>query len=105
MGIYLKSPACWAILLGTLMFSLAITPFIIRIAWRIGAVDRGGYRKINGRQIPLMGGLAIVLPFLAVCFLGIIQPTPIFAQLGERYKDLALLAAGGGDHRHARDRG
>lgn len=95
MKLYLQSPACWALFLGALIFTLLITPFVIRIAWRIGAVDRGGYRKINGHKIPLMGGLAIVLPFLAVCFLGIIQPTPIFAQLGERYKDLALLAAGG----------
>lgn len=43
-----------------------ITPLIIRRARKIGAVDRGGYRRNKQGIIPLLGGLGIALPFTLI---------------------------------------
>lgn len=46
------------LVLGTLT-SLAVTPWVIRLATSLGAVDEPGHRKSHGRPVPLWGGLAI----------------------------------------------
>lgn len=92
---YLLNPTCWIVFVGTLCATLVLTPRIIELALRLGVVDRGGYRKINENRIALMGGLAIAIPFIAVCIFGILDPTGIFASLKHRQMDFALLAIGG----------
>ncbi|MCK4870192.1 MAG: undecaprenyl/decaprenyl-phosphate alpha-N-acetylglucosaminyl 1-phosphate transferase [Gammaproteobacteria bacterium] len=47
--------------------TLILTPLVIRLALSIGAVDSGGYRKINKKTTPLMGGVAVALPFIVFC--------------------------------------
>lgn len=37
-------------------------PGVMRFAQWIGAVDRGGYRKVFQGQMPLLGGLGIAIP-------------------------------------------
>jgi UDP-GlcNAc:undecaprenyl-phosphate GlcNAc-1-phosphate transferase len=42
--------------------SLALTPFVRRLADRFGLVDRpDGHRKLHGQAIPVAGGLAVLL--------------------------------------------
>jgi UDP-GlcNAc:undecaprenyl-phosphate GlcNAc-1-phosphate transferase len=54
--------------LGSLALALLTTPVVIRLAHRIGAVDRPGARKVHERPIPRLGGVAIFLSTL--CPLG-----------------------------------
>ena len=46
--------------------ALILMPMVMWFAHRVGAVDHGGHRKINQRPIPLLGGLTIALPVLAM---------------------------------------
>lgn len=47
-----------------LCFSAAATPLLMKLARRLGAVDAGGFRKIQVRSTPLLGGLTFALPVL-----------------------------------------
>ncbi|HWE61078.1 MAG TPA: hypothetical protein VHB98_05155, partial [Chloroflexota bacterium] len=51
------------------LITVALVPLAIRLAWRVGAIDRPGGNKIHARVTPLMGGVAIALSFLAVAIL------------------------------------
>lgn len=54
--------ACSLIAVGT---AWAVTPFVIRLAHLLGAVDRPGARKIHQEPIPRIGGLAVFAGFVA----------------------------------------
>ena len=41
---------------GSALVALILTPALIRLAHRIGAVDRPGVRTIHERPIPRIGG-------------------------------------------------
>ena len=45
--------------------SYVLTPFVIRLAIRWGAVDHPGARKVHHKVMPRMGGLAVFLAFCA----------------------------------------
>lgn len=47
----------------TMFISILLTPLVKLLAFRIGAVDRPGPRRINQKVMPSMGGLAIFLAF------------------------------------------
>lgn len=52
------------------LISLAATPFVRKLAFLIGAVDKPDARKVHSRIMPRLGGLAIYLAFtLAVLLL------------------------------------
>jgi len=51
------------------LLSVALVPLGIRLAWRLGVVDRPVGNKIHQRAPPLMGGVAIALAFLAAALL------------------------------------
>lgn len=89
---YLTSPTCWVLLAGSFLATLILTPLVINLAKKYGIVDGGGYRKINRRVVPLMGGLAIALPFIGLCILGVLHPTSMLSQLVPRIEDLLLLS-------------
>jgi UDP-GlcNAc:undecaprenyl-phosphate GlcNAc-1-phosphate transferase len=46
--------------------SLFATPFVRRLALRLNAVDKPGRRKIHKEPMPLLGGVSIFIPFLAL---------------------------------------
>jgi len=53
-----------AIFAAILAFAVAavVTPLVRRLSWRLGVVDKpGGERKLHGRPVALLGGLAIFL--------------------------------------------
>jgi UDP-GlcNAc:undecaprenyl-phosphate GlcNAc-1-phosphate transferase len=64
--------------------SLAVTPLVTRLAFRIGAVDKPGKRKIHDKVMPRLGGLAVFAGFLAAASL----------LLGEGPKVAGLLLGG-----------
>jgi len=64
--------------------TLVITPGVARLAFRIGAVDKPGQRKIHDRIMPRLGGLAVYAGFVAASSL----------LLAEEPKVAGLLAGG-----------
>ncbi|MEM1414424.1 MAG: MraY family glycosyltransferase [Myxococcota bacterium] len=50
--------------IATLVASLAV-PLAGKIAWKLGAVDTPGGRRVHAQATPRMGGLAVLLGFLA----------------------------------------
>ena len=54
------------------IFGLLVTPFIIKISFKLNVVDMPGHRKVHKVPIPTLGGLAIFFSFLAGLL--IIQP-------------------------------
>lgn len=58
-----------ALFLGCLVTTAALVPLVMGFARRVGAVDRGGYRKVYKGEVPLLGGLAIAIPILLLAFL------------------------------------
>ena len=62
--------ALWALFFGCLVVTAALIPLVMRLARRIDAVDRGGYRKVFQGAMPLLGGLGIAIPLVGLGFLG-----------------------------------
>ncbi|MEN6333389.1 MAG: MraY family glycosyltransferase [Phycisphaerales bacterium] len=54
-----------AVYLGSLVLALLATPIVIRVATRIGAVDRPGVRTIHKKPVPRIGGVAIFIAAIA----------------------------------------
>lgn len=50
--------------------SILITPLIIKLAHKVGAVDQPNYRKVHERVMPRLGGLAIFCGVIAGYFVG-----------------------------------
>lgn len=61
--------AC-ALFLGSVIATGFLVPAVARLARRIDAVDRGGYRKVFEGAMPLLGGLAVAVPLLMVGLAG-----------------------------------
>lgn len=51
------------------LLAACLMPWVIRLAWRLGVVDRPVGNKIHARPTPLMGGLAVAVAFIAVAAL------------------------------------
>ncbi len=49
---------------AALVASVLLTPLVMKLAFRIGAVDRPNYRKVHASVMPRIGGLAIFGAFL-----------------------------------------
>ncbi|WP_155286218.1 glycosyltransferase family 4 protein [Lacticaseibacillus zhaodongensis] len=55
-------------LVVTMFISAVITPFVRRLAFVLGAVDKPNARRVNTKPMPTMGGLAIFLAFTFATF-------------------------------------
>jgi len=56
--------AAAALFAGSLLAAFTLVPVVQWFARKVGAVDRGGYRKVFEGAMPLLGGLAIAVPML-----------------------------------------
>ena len=72
-----------------------LTPCVMWLAQRVGAVDHGGYRRIHQGGIPLLGGLAVAIPFIGACLIACILRTAMFSRLASSRKQFLVLAGGG----------
>ena len=76
------------ILVGLTAFlvALAVTPTVIRLATRLGVFDRPGNGKIHTRSVPRLGGLAVVIAFLAATLLAcLLKPLEMGAGSARHY--------------------
>lgn len=64
----------------SLLLALLLTPFVKKLAVRIGAVDVPNARKVHTRIMPRLGGLGIYLAFV----LGLIAVLPFFLRRSRR---------------------
>jgi UDP-GlcNAc:undecaprenyl-phosphate GlcNAc-1-phosphate transferase len=63
--------ALYAFVIAALVVGLVGTPLAIRIARRLGVVDRPGGRRIHEQPVPLLGGIAIVAGVVAAVALNL----------------------------------
>ncbi|WP_099974438.1 MULTISPECIES: glycosyltransferase family 4 protein [Lactobacillaceae] len=47
----------------TMILSAVITPFVVKLAFILGAVDKPNARRVNKKPMPTIGGLAIFIAF------------------------------------------
>lgn len=82
--------------LVALLAALALTPAARRLAVRLGAIDHAlSSRKIHGRPIPRLGGLAIVGGFyLALAAVALADPAALDLLLEDGTRSAALLLGG-----------
>jgi len=75
--------------------AVLVTPLVMRLGWRLGAVDRPGPRKVHARPVPRLGGLAIALGFLVtVAGLWLFSSSVSFLMVGRAEQLLVVLAGG-----------
>lgn len=84
----------WVAFGVSMLCAVLLTPFVILFANRIGAVDGGGYRRVHTRVTPLMGGLAVAIPFLAFCMVSLFAPTRMLERFAPQAGDLFTLIVG-----------
>jgi UDP-GlcNAc:undecaprenyl-phosphate GlcNAc-1-phosphate transferase len=63
---YVTPNVLGAFFVGCLAVTAVITPGLMRMARAVGAVDRGGYRKVYRGEMPLLGGVGIALPLIGL---------------------------------------
>jgi UDP-GlcNAc:undecaprenyl-phosphate GlcNAc-1-phosphate transferase len=69
--------------------ALAVTPLARRLALRHGVLDHPGERKVQSDPVPYLGGVGIVLAFVAAMTLG-----SVAYDLGGEYTKLAVILGG-----------
>jgi UDP-GlcNAc:undecaprenyl-phosphate/decaprenyl-phosphate GlcNAc-1-phosphate transferase len=52
----------------SLCLALALTPLVIKLAYKIGAIDKPNHRKVHTRIMPRLGGLGIYAAFIGAYF-------------------------------------
>ncbi|QYR23893.1 undecaprenyl/decaprenyl-phosphate alpha-N-acetylglucosaminyl 1-phosphate transferase [Paenibacillus sp. sptzw28] len=52
----------------SLCLALVLTPFVIKLAYKIGAIDKPNHRKVHTRIMPRLGGLGIYGAFVGAYF-------------------------------------
>ncbi|MBN1515162.1 undecaprenyl/decaprenyl-phosphate alpha-N-acetylglucosaminyl 1-phosphate transferase [Candidatus Sumerlaeota bacterium] len=90
----LFGPQCISVFWGCMLATIALTPLVIVLARKTGAVEGSGYRKIHCDPKPLMGGLAIGVPFLIICLVGLSHPWLVYGAHRIQPPNLSVLAAG-----------
>ena len=82
--------------LGSAVLALILTPLVIRLAGRIGAVDRPGVRTVHERPIPRIGGIAIFISAITLMVVALFLNNAVGqAFRGIRLQVTTLLATAG----------
>ena len=69
-------PYSLALALAAFVLTLALTPAVMTLARRAGALDHPGPRRIHRVPVPTLGGLAFVVAVLGVAWLARVLPGP-----------------------------
>ena len=92
-------PYSLSLALAACVLTVALTPVVMALARRIGALDQPGPRRVHREPVPTLGGLAFVVAVLGVAWLARVLPGPARALdvrplLGLTLAALPLLALG-----------
>ena len=77
--------------LCSVVLALAITPVVIWLARRMGAMDYPGVRSIHKKAVPRIGGVAIFVSSMCLILLGMYLRNDIGAAFREAHRQLATL--------------
>jgi UDP-GlcNAc:undecaprenyl-phosphate GlcNAc-1-phosphate transferase len=69
-------PYSLALALAACVLTLALTPAVMTLARRVGALDHPGPRRIHRVPVPTLGGIAFVVAVLGVAWLARVLPGP-----------------------------
>ena len=67
-------PTSLALALGALAVTLGLTPLVMALARRVGALDQPGPRRVHDQPVPTLGGLALVAGVLGVAWISRLVP-------------------------------
>ena len=70
----LRMPYSLALALGACAVTLVMTPWVMALARRVGALDRPGPRRVHQAPVPTLGGLALAVATLGVVWLAYALP-------------------------------
>lgn len=90
---YLMNPTVWLFFIAAFGCTVILTPLVIWLARLVGIVEKGDHRRINVKETPLMGGLAIAIPFVVACCLGFTKSFAVFFH-GIIPQDILILVVG-----------
>jgi UDP-GlcNAc:undecaprenyl-phosphate GlcNAc-1-phosphate transferase len=80
-----------AVIVSAFVLSFLTTPLVIKLAYKIGAVDQPNQRKVHTQAMPRIGGLAIFISFL-ICLIVVSKISGPF--LGLIYGACIILVVG-----------
>lgn len=78
---------------AALLVSLLTTALMVRVAPRLGFIDKPGGRKIHGNPMPLLGGVGIVAGFTLPLLVGIVAARVGGAAIARVFRDVADIDA------------
>jgi UDP-GlcNAc:undecaprenyl-phosphate GlcNAc-1-phosphate transferase len=76
-GHTIRIPFSLMLFVMSMVLAFGITPPVIAIARKLGAMDHPGPRRIHDAPVPRLGGLAMAISVLAVCWLAYRIPGPL----------------------------
>lgn len=79
---------------ATMLIAAALTPFIRKLAFKVGAVDNPNARRVNKVPMPTMGGLAIFIAFNFTNFCLLRFQYPTRQLLGLFLAECVVIATG-----------
>lgn len=80
--------------LAALVLSVALTPWVIRLAHHWDAIDHPGERKVHKEPIPRLGGVAVFFAFALVSLAALLFRSHLRERLFEEWHFWVALAAG-----------
>lgn len=81
-------------LFATMIISAILTPFVRRISFKVGAVDKPTARRVNKVPMPTMGGLAIFIAFNFALFFLLRTQIPDEQFYGTFFGECIILITG-----------
>lgn len=81
-------------LLSAFVVAFAAMPTVIKLSYKIGAVDRPDHRKVHSKSMPRMGGMAIFLSFLLAMLVMIKMGLVGGSFIGVIYGSLVIFLVG-----------
>ncbi|HKQ57936.1 MAG TPA: hypothetical protein VJY35_08705, partial [Candidatus Eisenbacteria bacterium] len=70
----MRVPYSLSLALASMAVTLLLTPLVIRLGRRAGALDHPGPRRIHAQPVPTLGGIAIAVAVLGVAWAARLLP-------------------------------